>query len=130
MPRQFSQDDDIANAGVIVHVWAVSIAPDECTAAAQRLSTLMEDTVSGFPGFLRGEVLEADDQRSVLALSHWKSRHIWAQAQWNQEVGKTPRRIVPVGDEDGRHDVLRTVGHPKHGGPAPLNGRGKKSRPP
>jgi hypothetical protein len=89
MPRQFSKDDDIANAGVIVHVWAVSIAPDECTAAAQRLSTLMEDTVSGFPGFLRGEVLEADDEQSVLAISHWKSRHIWARAQWNQEVGKT-----------------------------------------
>jgi hypothetical protein len=97
MPSQFSQDDDIANAGVIVHVWAVSIAPDDCTAAAQRLSTLMQDTVSGFPGFLKGEVLEADDQQSVLALSHWRSRHIWAQAQWNEEVGKTITALFQAG---------------------------------
>jgi hypothetical protein len=88
MPGQFSQDDSIANAGVIVHVWVASVAPGECTTAAQRLSDLMQDTVADLPGFLEGEVLEADDELSVIALSHWSSRHIWAQAQWNQEVGR------------------------------------------
>lgn len=89
MPRQFSQDDAVANAGAIVHVWVISIAPEECTAAAQRLTTLMQETVTDIPGFIAGEVLEADDGRSVMALTRWKSRHIWAQAQWNHDVGRT-----------------------------------------
>jgi len=97
MPRQFSQDDSIANAGEIVHVWVASIAPEECTAAAQRLSDLMQDTVADLQGFLEGEVLEADDRRSVIALTHWTSRHIWAQAQWNQEVGKTIAALFQSG---------------------------------
>lgn len=71
-----------------MHVWVASIAPGESSTAAQRLSDLMKDTVADLPGFLEGEVLEADDRLSVIALSHWSSRHIWAQAQWNQEVGR------------------------------------------
>jgi heme-degrading monooxygenase HmoA len=97
MPGQFSQDDSIANAGVIVHVWVASIAPGDCTTAAQRLTELMEDTVADLPGFLQGEVLEADDRRSVIALSHWTSRHIWAQAQWNQEVGRVVAGLFQSG---------------------------------
>ena len=89
MPRQFSQDDRIDNEGAIVHVWVVSVAPGECTAAAQRLTELMESAVAKTPGFLEGEVLEADDGRSVLAMSHWTSRHSWARAQWNDAIGRT-----------------------------------------
>ena len=89
MPSQFSKDDTIANAGGIVHVWAVSIAADECEAAAKHLSDLIQGAVADLPGFLKGEVLEADDQRSILALTHWTSRQLWAQAQWNREVGRT-----------------------------------------
>jgi hypothetical protein len=89
MARQFYQDDSIDNAGAIVHAWVVaSITPDEGRIAAQRLSDLMQDTIVDLPGFLEGEVLEADDRRSVVALTRWTSRHIWAQAQWNQEVGR------------------------------------------
>jgi heme-degrading monooxygenase HmoA len=99
MPRQFSQDDSAANAGAIVHVWVASISEDECTACAERLSSLMQETLVDLPGFLEGQVLEADDRRSVVIITHWKSRHIWAQAQWNEEVGRTLAALFQSGAE-------------------------------
>ena len=89
MPRQFPEDDSAANAGAVVHVWVASISEAECTSCAETLSSLMQETLADLPGFLEGQVLEADDRQSVIILTHWASRHIWAQAQWNEEVGRT-----------------------------------------
>jgi hypothetical protein len=118
MPRQFSQDDSSANAGAIVHVWVASISEAECTACAQTLSGLMRDTLVDLPGFLEGQVLEADDRRSVVVLTRWTSRHIWAQAQWNHEVGRILTELFQSGAKmvDTMYYVrsaIRSAGDPR-----------------
>ncbi len=62
--------------------------PNESDAFSQRAAEHVRDDVAGLPGFLDARILESDDQKSVIVLTRWQTRHAWAQSQWNQKIGQ------------------------------------------
>jgi heme-degrading monooxygenase HmoA len=84
MVEQFPRDE----SGPVVYLWAATLNPNECAEFAKRVEQAMRHDAAGLPGFLEGRIFEADDGSSVICTTNWETRHAWAAAQWNKEIGR------------------------------------------
>ncbi len=72
----------------VVLILDVSFMSDEAPSFANRTAELMREVIDGLEGFLEGRVFEADDGKRVIITMSWKTRHLWAEAHWNEKVEK------------------------------------------
>jgi heme-degrading monooxygenase HmoA len=84
MVEQFPGDE----SGPVVYLWAATLNPNESGEFAKRMEQAMRQDAAGLPGFLEGRIFEADDGSSVICTTYWETRHAWADAQWNKEIGR------------------------------------------
>jgi heme-degrading monooxygenase HmoA len=86
MKEQFPRDK---SSSTIIHILAARFSqPNETAKFLQQAISLMREVSAGLQGFLEGRVFEADDGGSAIIITSWITRHAWAAAQWDQEVGR------------------------------------------
>lgn len=86
MTEQFPRDK---SGGTIIHILAARFSrPNESTKFVERATSLMREVSARLPDFVEGRVLEADDGGNVIVMTSWTTRHAWAAAQWDEEVGR------------------------------------------
>ncbi len=88
MAEQFPSDRSSGKDGTVVYLLAATLNPNESGEFSERAAQHLRDDVAGLPGFLDAQILEADDETSVIIVTRWQTRHAWAQSQWNQKIGQ------------------------------------------
>jgi len=86
MTEQFPDDTREGKARTVFHILSATLAPPQSSAFADRATALLENVVAGLEGFEEGRVFEADDGKAVILITAWKTRDMWAKADWNQQV--------------------------------------------
>jgi hypothetical protein len=86
MTDQFPRDEINGKPRAVVHIWSAALDPHKSQQLASRVTDLIRSVGVGLEGFVEGRVFEADDGKSVTAMTTWKTRHLWASAVWNQRV--------------------------------------------
>jgi heme-degrading monooxygenase HmoA len=86
MTEQFPDDKSEGEARTVFHILSASLHPHQSSEFADRTTALLENVVAGLEGFVEGRVFEADDRKAVIIITAWKTRHLWAQAHWNEQV--------------------------------------------
>jgi hypothetical protein len=86
MTEQFPDDKREGKDRTVFHILSATLDPQQSSEFADRATALLENVVVGFEGFVEGRVFEADDRKSVIFITAWKTRHMWAKADWNQQV--------------------------------------------
>ncbi len=86
MTEQFPDDRSEGEARTVFHILSVTLDPDRSSEFADQATALIETVVAGLDGFVEGQVFEADDRKAVILITAWKTRHKWAEANWNQRV--------------------------------------------
>ncbi|MFZ1018515.1 MAG: hypothetical protein WAN39_11650 [Candidatus Cybelea sp.] len=86
MAEQFPNDEINGKARAIVHIFSAALDPDKSAELASRLTDLMREVSAEHEGFLEGRVFEGDDGKSVTVATIWKTRHLWANAIWDERV--------------------------------------------
>jgi heme-degrading monooxygenase HmoA len=85
--------------GPVVHMLSATIDPNLDGDFTRLLSESLHDLAAAMPGFLEGRVFEADDRRRVIVMTHWETRHAWAQAQWNDAIGRVVAQLHESADK-------------------------------
>ncbi|HEX3369883.1 MAG TPA: antibiotic biosynthesis monooxygenase [Candidatus Cybelea sp.] len=88
MTEQFPNDAINGEARAVVHIWSAALDPDKSQELASRVTDLMRDVTNEMEGFVEGRVFRADDGKSVTVMSKWKTRHLWANALWDERVDR------------------------------------------
>ncbi len=86
MTAQFPDDERDGRARTVYHILSAKLGPQQSSEFADRATALLEDVVAGLEGFVEGRVFEADDRKAVIVITAWKTRHLWAEADWNRQV--------------------------------------------
>jgi hypothetical protein len=73
-------------SGAFVHVFAATLDRRESLVFADRAAQLMRAVVAALEGFVHGRIVEAPDGKSVIVLTCWKTRPLWAKAGWHRRI--------------------------------------------
>lgn len=103
MTEQFPEDKTDGKDRTVFHILSITIDPNQSSAFADRATALLENVVVGLEGFVEGRVFEADDGKAVTIVTAWKTRELWAKANWNQQV----QALLASYDESGASFVDR-----------------------
>ncbi len=79
--------------GPVIHMLSATIDPTVDGNFTRLLVDCLRDFAAQMPGFLEGRVFEADDRTRVIVSTQWKTRHAWAQAQWNDAIGRVVAQL-------------------------------------
>jgi hypothetical protein len=85
MTDQFPNDEINGKPRPVVHIWSAALDLHSAQLAS-RVTDLLRNVGVGLEGFVEGRVFEADDGKSVTVMTTWRTRHLWADAVWNQRV--------------------------------------------
>jgi hypothetical protein len=88
MSEQFPNDEIDGEPRAVVHIWSAALDPGKSQELASRVTDLMRYLTNEMEGFIEGRVFQADDGRSVTVMSTWKTRHLWANALWDERVDR------------------------------------------
>jgi hypothetical protein len=86
MTVQFPDDVSGGKARTVFHILSVTLDPKRSSEFADRATALIENVVATLAGFVEGRVFVEDDGKVVTLITAWQSRHLWAEADWNQHV--------------------------------------------
>jgi heme-degrading monooxygenase HmoA len=86
MTEQFPDDKREGKARAVFHILSAALDPHQSSEFADRANALIENTLAGLEGFIEGRVFEADDGKAVTLITAWQTRHMWAEAHWNEKV--------------------------------------------
>jgi heme-degrading monooxygenase HmoA len=86
MTEQFPDDEREDKPRAVSHVFTATLDLHQRVAFADRATDLVRNIVAALEGFIEGRVFEADDGKSVIIMTCWKTRHMWAKAHWHQQV--------------------------------------------
>jgi hypothetical protein len=93
MNEQFPNDEIRGMERAVVHIWSAQLAPEKNAEFAETLTALLDEVAVKLEGFVEGRVYEGDDGKSITVMTTWKTRHLWADAVWNQRV---ERVLIPI----------------------------------
>jgi hypothetical protein len=88
MAEQFPGDRSGGKDGTVVYLWTATLDPTESVEFAKRMTEYVRHEAAELPGFLEGRILQADDGTSVIIMTHWETRHAWADSRWNRDLGQ------------------------------------------
>ncbi|HEY1881578.1 MAG TPA: antibiotic biosynthesis monooxygenase [Candidatus Cybelea sp.] len=88
MSEQFPNDETNGGPRAVVHIWSAALDPDKSEELASRVTDLLRHVTTEMEGFIEGRVFQADDGTSVTVMSTWKTRHLWANALWDERVDR------------------------------------------
>lgn len=74
------------SAIAVFHIVSATLDPKHSSEFADRSTTVLQNVVDKLEGFLEGRVFRGDDGKTVIIITAWKSRHLWAEAEWTQQV--------------------------------------------
>ncbi|MGA7747570.1 MAG: antibiotic biosynthesis monooxygenase [Candidatus Aquilonibacter sp.] len=64
-----------------------TIDPKDVVEFGNAAAKLVQQKGSAAPGFIESLVMSDETKTQVLVVTQWESRHAWAQAHWDQDVG-------------------------------------------
>ncbi|HEY2554870.1 MAG TPA: antibiotic biosynthesis monooxygenase [Candidatus Cybelea sp.] len=94
MTEQFPNDAKNGEPRAVVHIWSAALDPDKSQELASRVTDLLRTVANEMEGFVEGRVFQADDGKSVTVMSTWKTRHLWANALWDERVDRVLESIT------------------------------------
>jgi heme-degrading monooxygenase HmoA len=74
--------------GAVVHLVSATVEPALNEKLLQPMIDCLSEVAAGLPGFMEGRVFQEDDRTRVIVMTHWATRHAWANAQWDDVIGK------------------------------------------
>ncbi len=95
MDGQFPNDEINGKPRAVVHIWSAALDPHKRPQLASRVGDLLREVGVGIEGFVEGRVFEADDGKSMTVMTTWKTRHLWANAVWNEQVDRILDAVQP-----------------------------------
>ncbi|MGA8840440.1 MAG: antibiotic biosynthesis monooxygenase [Candidatus Aquilonibacter sp.] len=64
-----------------------TIDPKDVVTFGEAAAQLVQRRGSAAPGFIESVVMADETKTQVLVVTQWESRHAWAQAHWDQDIG-------------------------------------------
>ena len=95
--EQFPDDEIDGRSRIIIYIWSAFLETSAGPQLVDRVTGLMRKTIARLDGFVEGAVFESDDGKGVTAIVRWKTRHAWAQAEWEFEVNKLKADLAQAG---------------------------------
>lgn len=77
--------DDKAN---FIAALIFTIDPNDVNRFGEEAAQLVQRKGSAAPGFIESVVMADEGKTQVLIVTQWASRHAWASAHWEQEIGE------------------------------------------
>jgi hypothetical protein len=84
--------------GRVFSVLIVTVADQDFAAASREVKVVLQVVLQRkgpiISGLIESTILGNDAKNQIWILSQWASRHSWASAQWDEDVGRTIADLV------------------------------------
>jgi heme-degrading monooxygenase HmoA len=77
------------NENRIVAVATFNVSRETFSEVADDLKRILETRAPHITGYLRSMLLTNETKAHIVCVTEWTSRQSWAEAQWDEEIGRT-----------------------------------------